>query len=173
MLWGKIEESEKAGSRPAGVEPRTPLAWATNALPLSHDSWTTTNPHNPAQVVMNASVTHLDSTINTKPVCESVIKSTMQTICFIIQHLMQVENYLTNQIFLPTGNLYRQSKAFWDQWNRWRYLFWPFGFLWGQNAVFTTSIRPQTIVLKPFSQLEVQCSTVHFFATKHCRDIPL
>ena len=115
----------------------------------------------------------LDSTINTKPVCESVIKSTMQTICFIIQHLMQVENYLTNQILLPAGNLYRQSKAFWDQWNRWRYLFWPFGFLWGQNAVLTTSIRPQTTVLKPFSQLEVQCSTVHFFATKHCRDIPL
>ena len=26
-----------------GVKPRTPLAWATNALPLSYDSWTTTN----------------------------------------------------------------------------------------------------------------------------------
>ena len=29
-----------------GVEPRTPLAWAANALPLSHNSRTTTSPHN-------------------------------------------------------------------------------------------------------------------------------
>ena len=36
----KIEESEK-GRQPPGVEPRTPLAWATSAVPLSHDNWTT------------------------------------------------------------------------------------------------------------------------------------
>ena len=34
----KIEEVK----RPLGVEPRTPFA---SALPLSHDSWTTTYPH--------------------------------------------------------------------------------------------------------------------------------
>ena len=39
----RIEESEK-GRQSLGVEPRTPLAWAANALPLSHDSRTTTNP---------------------------------------------------------------------------------------------------------------------------------
>ena len=33
-----------------GVKPRTPLAWATNALPLSHDIQTTTNPHNPLYI---------------------------------------------------------------------------------------------------------------------------
>ena len=37
----KIEEVKKQAD--AGVKPRTPLAWATNALPLSYDSWTTTN----------------------------------------------------------------------------------------------------------------------------------
>ena len=42
----KIEESEK-GRQLLGVEPRTPLALAASALPLSHDSRTTTNPHNP------------------------------------------------------------------------------------------------------------------------------
>ena len=42
----QIEESEK-GRQPPGVEPRTPLAWAASALPLSHNSRTTTNPHNP------------------------------------------------------------------------------------------------------------------------------
>ena len=35
------------GRQSPGVKPRTPLAWAANALPLSHDSRTTTNPHNP------------------------------------------------------------------------------------------------------------------------------
>ena len=30
-----------------GVEPRTPLAWTASALPLSHNSRTTTNPHDP------------------------------------------------------------------------------------------------------------------------------
>ena len=46
----KIEESEK-GRQPPGVEPRIPLAWAASALPLSHDSQTTTNPHNPLYVL--------------------------------------------------------------------------------------------------------------------------
>ena len=38
------------GQQAPGVKPRTPLALAASALPLSHDSWTTTNPHNPAQL---------------------------------------------------------------------------------------------------------------------------
>ena len=38
------------GLQPPGVEPRTPLAWATSALPQSHDSQTTANPHNPQLV---------------------------------------------------------------------------------------------------------------------------
>ena len=44
-----------------GVKPRTPLTWATSALPLSHDSQTTTYPHNhtTAQVVLTVSVAHL------------------------------------------------------------------------------------------------------------------
>ena len=46
----KIEESEK-GRQPPGVEPRTPLAWAASALPLSYDSWTTTNTHNPLYIL--------------------------------------------------------------------------------------------------------------------------
>ena len=46
----KIGESEK-GWQPPGVEPRTPLAWAASALPLSHDSQTTTNPHNPLYIL--------------------------------------------------------------------------------------------------------------------------
>ena len=32
----------------------TPLAWAASALPLSHDSQTTTNPHNPLLHVLTA-----------------------------------------------------------------------------------------------------------------------
>ena len=46
----KIEESVK-GRQPPGIEPRTPLAWAASALPLTHDSRTTTNPHNPLYVL--------------------------------------------------------------------------------------------------------------------------
>ena len=41
----KIEKSEKCQQSP-GVEPRTPLA-CMSALPLSHNSQTTTNPHSP------------------------------------------------------------------------------------------------------------------------------
>ena len=33
--------------QPPGVEPRTPLAWAASALPLSNNSQMTTNPHSP------------------------------------------------------------------------------------------------------------------------------
>ena len=40
----KIEESVK-GRQPLGVEPRTPLAWATSALPVSYGNRTITNPH--------------------------------------------------------------------------------------------------------------------------------
>ena len=40
----RIEESEK-GQQPPGVKPRTPLAWATSALPLKYGNQTTTNPH--------------------------------------------------------------------------------------------------------------------------------
>ena len=39
----KIEESEKSRQLP-GVEPRTLLAWAASALPLSHNSQTTYQP---------------------------------------------------------------------------------------------------------------------------------
>ena len=46
MLWGTNRGKWKSRQSP-GVEPRTPLAWAASALPLSHDSQTTTNPHNP------------------------------------------------------------------------------------------------------------------------------
>ena len=44
-IWGKIEESEKAGN----CQESNPghLACAASALPLSHDSQTTTSPHNP------------------------------------------------------------------------------------------------------------------------------
>ena len=49
-LWGK-NRGEWNGRQSPGVEPRTPLAWATSALPLSHDSQTTTNPHNPLYVL--------------------------------------------------------------------------------------------------------------------------
>ena len=50
MLWGKIEESEK-GQQPPGVEPRTLLAWAASALPLSYGNRTTTSPHNPLYIL--------------------------------------------------------------------------------------------------------------------------
>ena len=55
----KIEESEKAGSHWESNPGSTPLTWATSALPLSHDTRTTTNSIYPAQVVLNASVAHL------------------------------------------------------------------------------------------------------------------
>ena len=42
----KVEENEK-GRQSLGVEPRIPLAWAASALPLTHNSRTITNPHNP------------------------------------------------------------------------------------------------------------------------------
>ena len=50
MLWG---ENRGKWKRPAaaGSWPRTPLAWATSALPLSYDSRTTTNPHNPLYIL--------------------------------------------------------------------------------------------------------------------------
>ena len=50
MLWGENRGKWKGRQLP-GVEPRTPLAWAASALPLSHDSRTTTNPHNPLCVL--------------------------------------------------------------------------------------------------------------------------
>ena len=40
-----IEAESGKGWQSSEVEPRTPLAWAANALPLSHDSQTTTNPY--------------------------------------------------------------------------------------------------------------------------------
>ena len=62
MLWGEIEESEKAGSHKES-NPGCPLAWAASALPLSHNSWTATMPSQSsictAQMVLNASVAHL------------------------------------------------------------------------------------------------------------------
>ena len=50
MLWGENRGKWKNRQSP-GVEPRTPLAWAASALPLSHNSWTTTSPHNPLYVL--------------------------------------------------------------------------------------------------------------------------
>ena len=47
----KIEGSEKGRQLPE-VEPRTPLTWAPSALPLSLDSRTTTNPHNPLCILL-------------------------------------------------------------------------------------------------------------------------
>ena len=44
-LWGENRGKWQSRQSPE-VEPRTPLAWAASSLPLSHDSWTTTNPHN-------------------------------------------------------------------------------------------------------------------------------
>ena len=49
MLWGE-NRGKRKGRQSLGIEPRTPLAWAASALPLSHDNRTTTSPHNPAQV---------------------------------------------------------------------------------------------------------------------------
>ena len=45
----KIEESEKAGS--CWGSNTGHLACAASALPLSHDSQTTTNPHNPLYIL--------------------------------------------------------------------------------------------------------------------------
>ena len=42
MLWGKNREKWK-GRQLLGVKPRTPLAWATSALPLTHNSQIATN----------------------------------------------------------------------------------------------------------------------------------
>ena len=47
----KIEESEKTSSRRELNSGH--LACAASALPLSYNYWTTTNPHNPAQVGLN------------------------------------------------------------------------------------------------------------------------
>ena len=49
VFEAKIEESEKAGS----CRKTNPghLACAASALPLSHDSRTTTNPHNPLYIL--------------------------------------------------------------------------------------------------------------------------
>ena len=52
MLWGKNRGKWKSWQSP-GVELRTPLAWAASALPLSHNSRTTTNLHNPLCVLYN------------------------------------------------------------------------------------------------------------------------
>ena len=41
MFWGKNRGRWKSQHLPT-VEPRTPLAWAASALPLSHNSWTVT-----------------------------------------------------------------------------------------------------------------------------------
>ena len=45
-----IEKSEKGQQLPR-VKPRTPLAWATSALPLNYGNQTTTNPQNPLYVL--------------------------------------------------------------------------------------------------------------------------
>ena len=42
----KLEKSEK-GQQLQGIEPRTLLAWAASALPLTYDSQTSNNRHNP------------------------------------------------------------------------------------------------------------------------------
>ena len=44
-IWGKNRGKWKS-QQASGVKPRTPLAWAATALPLSYNNWTTTNPHN-------------------------------------------------------------------------------------------------------------------------------
>ena len=46
ILWDENRGKWK-GWQPPGIEPKTPLAWAVSALSLSHDSWMTTNLHNP------------------------------------------------------------------------------------------------------------------------------
>ena len=57
MLWGE-NRGELKGWQLLGVEPRTPLAWATSALSLSYNNRATTSPHSifTTQVVLNASV---------------------------------------------------------------------------------------------------------------------
>ena len=45
MLWGE-NRSKWNSWQSLGVEPKTSLAWATSALPLSHDSQKTTNLNN-------------------------------------------------------------------------------------------------------------------------------
>ena len=50
MLWGKNRGKWKGRQLP-GVESRTPLGWAPSVLPLSHNSRTTTSPHNPLYVL--------------------------------------------------------------------------------------------------------------------------
>ena len=50
MLWGENRGKWK-GQQSPGVKSRTPLVWAASALPLSHNSRTTTNPHNPLYVL--------------------------------------------------------------------------------------------------------------------------
>ena len=56
MLWGTNRGKWKGRQSP-WVEPRTPLAWAASALPLSHNSRTTTGPHNP--LYMYRTIAHL------------------------------------------------------------------------------------------------------------------
>ena len=61
ILWGENWKRWQS----LGVKPRTPLAWAANALPLSHNSRAITNPHNLYMHCTsgpNASVTHLATT---------------------------------------------------------------------------------------------------------------
>ena len=57
MRWKKRKQKRPAV---AGSPTQDTSAWATSALPLSHDSWTATNPPKsstcPAQVVLIASV---------------------------------------------------------------------------------------------------------------------
>ena len=43
MLWGKNRGKWKKSRQSPGVEPGTPLTWTASALPLSHNSWTTTS----------------------------------------------------------------------------------------------------------------------------------
>ena len=50
MLWSKNRGKWKGWQSP-GVEPIGHLAWASSALPLSHDSQATTNPHVPLYVL--------------------------------------------------------------------------------------------------------------------------
>ena len=45
------KERKVKGRQLSGIEPRTPLAWAANALPLSYGNRTITDPHNPLYVL--------------------------------------------------------------------------------------------------------------------------
>ena len=60
MLWGENRGKWKSQQSP-GVEPRTPLAWAASALPLSHNSRTTTNPHNPLCILPDVWLRHFST----------------------------------------------------------------------------------------------------------------